>query len=672
MDEIMKKRTMILIVILFAVLLLSIAGFIITGYWLPYRNAISSFSGGRTIVMHQQTDGSVLLEWPMGINTDQYLVEILLPGKDTAEYSYRVKQNYLSLDVLPADGERTLRIQTAAEYRLPFQEYPQLRYCEDAIEITDIFAPPEIRNINWKPNPDTDQVYVTLDVDTDCTVKLYNITKGLDTPPEYSFTNGKTLLSFGDDQTWPLPAHHETYSFAFSAFRQKEGYIYYGLMTDSVSLVREDLLGTVLNLAVTAEKNNQQTFTWNETKGDYYQFQYRPSAKAEWETLTQIPADGELRYVTNSLDPYSYQEYRVVARDEEASELTPVAQSETIPVQVGSALIYSTIWPIKNLDLFADAQKTQTLGTVKKGTAFCVLDLENGMFKVRHQDSYGYIDSNYCMINLSEFLGPLCLYDITNSYESLYKIHEYDIPEVTGEVIIGYENILLPNSDYLVPLLYPTSLKLEQAALAAAKNGYTLKIYDSFRPQAATDELYKVAYEFSQEVIPEDQLPEDYIPEETEPGETLPPYTYALYMTDNGRYELNYFLAKGRSRHNQGVAMDMTLVNIYGELPMQTDIHDLSWHSETKLNEENANMLAKIMKSAGFNGLVSEWWHFQDDESVKAFDLPALWDGVTPECWMADENGWRYRRANGRYYTNCSAKIGGVEYRFNESGYVID
>ena len=115
--------------------------------------------------------------------------------------------------------------------------------------------------------------------------------------------------------------------------------------------------------------------------------------------------------------------------------------------------------------------------------------------------------------------------------------------------------------------------------------------------------------------------------------------------------------------------MDMTLVNKNGDLPMQSDIHDLSWYSETKQNNSNANTLARIMKAAGFVGLVSEWWHFQDDESKNALDVPALWNGVTPECWMADENGWRFRRANGTYYTGCTATIDGVKYTFDNLGY---
>lgn len=676
----MKKQSIILIVVLLAVFLIGAAGFAITGYWLPYHRAVSSFAADQSIVMYQQNDGSVLLQWPEGENADQYLLEVLIPGQDEAEYSCYVSSDTShTLPKLSTDSPRTIRIQTVAQYRFPFAKEPRLRLGQNPIEVTDTFVPPQIRDVQWNPDPDADVVNVTLDLDSGCTARLYTLSDGSAPQPEATFAGNQTVLYFGDGKTWPVPAYGEEFSFAFDAYFKKEDYTFYGLMTEPVSLVREDLLGTVLDLSASGAMNNQYTLTWNETKGDYYLVQHRLSEKQEWKTLMQIPANGDRTYITNSLDPYSYQEYRVIARKtEDTEDQEPIAQSEIIPVQTGSAVIYSTVWPIKALDVYTDAQKSATIGTAKEGTAFCVLDLENGLFRVRYQDGYGYIDSNYCLINLSEFLGGLCLYDITNSYESLYKIHEYDIPTVTGEIIIGYEKIRLGEDQYLVPLLFPTALKLEQAALSAAEDGYALKIYDSFRPQAATFALYEQAYDFSQEAIPEDELPEDYTPPETEPTEpgepeaTLPPYTYAQYMTDNERYTLNYFLAKGRSRHNQGVAMDMTLVSSSGELPMQTDMHDLSWYSETKQNGKNANTLASIMKNAGFAGLVSEWWHFQDDENVKALDVPALWDGVTPECWMADEYGWRYRRANGRYYTDCSATIDGVVYHFDQNGYVID
>lgn len=671
----MKKNTIILIIVLAALLL--IAGvFAVVGFWLPYHQAISSFDGVRELILYQKDDNSVMVQWPDATRADQYLLEVLTAqdGQEpTVLYSnYVIGQNKLIVKDLPTDIPCTISIRSAVEYTFLFSKTPRLRLSKDAIAVTDCFAPPTISHIQWEPDPDADLVTVQLQLSQGCTARLYDITNAGSSEPVDSFESGRTVLYFGDGKNWPVPTYGETYEFAFDAYRQGAGYTYYSIITDPVKLVREDLLGTVLNLTGTGAKNNQYTLTWNETKGDHYLVQHRASDSSPWQTLRDIPANGDRTYTTPSLDPYSYQEYRVIAQKNGASE-EPIAQSEVMQIKTGSKVIYSTVWPIQDLTVYSDIQKTNSLGTAKAGTAFCVLDLDNDMFQVRYQNGTGYIDSRYCMINLSEFLGSLCSYDITNSYESLYKIHEYDIPEVTGEVIVGYERIRLDENSYLVPLLFPTALKLENAALSAAEEGYTLKIYDSFRPQAATYALYDQAYEFSQQAIPEEELPEDYIaptaPEPTDPEETLPPYTYALHMTDNGRYTLNYFLAKGRSRHNQGVAMDMTLVNKNGDLPMQSDIHDLSWYSETKQNNSNANTLARIMKAAGFVGLVSEWWHFQDDESKNALDVPALWNGVTPECWMADENGWRFRRANGTYYTGCTATIDGVKYTFDNLGY---
>lgn len=673
----MKKHTIILIILL-AGLLLAAGVFAAVGYWLPYHQAVSSFTADRALTLYQQQDGSVLVQWPEGIDADQYLFEILTAGENeepSVIYScYVIGQTSHTINSLSGDSPCTVRIRTAAEYRFPFSISPRLRLNEDAIEVTDCFTPPNITAIDWNPNPDTDQVYVQLTLNEDCTARLYDITAADASPPADTFTGGHTVLHFGEGKTWPVPAYGEVYTFAFDTYRQAEGYTYYSTMTSPITLTREDLLGTALDLSSSGAENNQFTFTWNETKGDHYLFQHRQSDSAQWQTLADIPADGDRSYTTASLEPYSYQQYRVITQKND-SQQEPIAQSETVLIQTGSAVIYSTIWPIGDLTVYSDPEKSQTLGTAKAGDAFCVLDLEDDMFQVRFGNELGYIDSNYCMINLSEFLGTLCSYDITNSYSSLYKIHEYDIPKVTGEVIVGYEKIRLGEGSYLVPLLYPTALKLEQAALSAAEEGYTIKIYDAFRPQAATYALYDQAYDFSQEPIPEDKLPEDYTPptepETTDPEETLPPYTYAKYMTDNGRYGLNNFLAKGRSRHNQGVAMDMTLVDANGELPMQTDIHDLSWYSETYRNKANANTLARIMKAAGFGGLISEWWHFQDNDTLNTLTLPALWNGVTPECWMADENGWRYRRANGLYYTDCSVTIDGIEYTFDTHGYVL-
>lgn len=148
--------------------------------------------------------------------------------------------------------------------------------------------------------------------------------------------------------------------------------------------------------------------------------------------------------------------------------------------------------------------------------------------------------------------------------------------------------------------------------------------------------------------------------------------TYQRVMT-NGTYALNSFLAKGASRHNFGVALDLTLVDLETgeELRMQTSMHDLSWYSVTGHNNANARQLASIMTEAGFSPLSSEWWHFQDDESWKQLELIAVWEGISPEGWVYDDAGWRYRDRLSAFYQSCTVQIGAHFYNFDENGYLI-
>ena len=153
-------------------------------------------------------------------------------------------------------------------------------------------------------------------------------------------------------------------------------------------------------------------------------------------------------------------------------------------------------------------------------------------------------------------------------------------------------------------------------------------------------------------------------------GEIL---TYDDLMTNDGQYSIGYFISGFGSRHNYGVALDLTLEDAETgqELLMQSAIHDLSHYAVLKRNKENANLLSQIMRGAGFGTLVSEWWHFQDNEATDTLNLKALWAGISVEGWKADNTGWRYRRANGSYYKDCTRTIDGTSYTFDAQGYVI-
>lgn len=549
---------------------------------------------------------------------------------------------------------------------------------------------------------------------------------------------------------------------------QGEGYRLCGPWAETVTVEKEQLLGNQLSLeCLPGEDTRCYTLRWNETKGDYYELQEWSDVQAGWETLARVDREGELRYETGRLGSGSSHLYRVVARHIDASEDTIQVGAELFAAQPGEisfradfSPLYCSVWPVVDVEFYAAAGALESVGTVPAGTCLCVLGEEDGFFYVRYGEDYGYVDSNFCMIDLPEYLGDLCEYAIPNARQSVFRVHEYPIQGVTGQVIQGYENMGLADGTCLAPYLYPSAQKLMKAALAAEADGYRLRIYDAFRPNEATRYLYDTTSLVLDLAVPEldgagrpiepvtgwsidlptgllvdpeteelvdpatvpaiqeamadaeaEAAPEESTgeavgdepvlpPEETsqaeasseelpveeaglteageaEPSlppaeETEPVLTYRQVMTD-GRFGIGSFLAASVSAHNRGIALDLTLVDISTgeELEMQAPIHDLSWHAAAYLNNENAKLLEQYMTGVGMRGLTSEWWHFQDDETREAIGLTSyLTKGVSVEGWKKDDNGWRYRAADGSWYANGTYQIGGESCTFDSEGYV--
>lgn len=71
-----------------------------------------------------------------------------------------------------------------------------------------------------------------------------------------------------------------------------------------------------------------------------------------------------------------------------------------------------------------------------------------------------------------------------------------------------------------------------------------------------------------------------------------------------------------RSRHNQGVAVDLTLIHLAtgAELPMGTpfDTFSEAAHTANAIGEvkRNREMFVRVMQSEGFTNYDQEWWHF--------------------------------------------------------------
>jgi D-alanyl-D-alanine dipeptidase len=84
-----------------------------------------------------------------------------------------------------------------------------------------------------------------------------------------------------------------------------------------------------------------------------------------------------------------------------------------------------------------------------------------------------------------------------------------------------------------------------------------------------------------------------------------------------------------RSRHNLGLAVDLTLVSAATgrELAMGTafDTFSSAAHTANAAGEVAANRrrLVRLMEAEGFTNYAQEWWHFSYDvPDPRRFDLP--------------------------------------------------
>ena len=162
-----------------------------------------------------------------------------------------------------------------------------------------------------------------------------------------------------------------------------------------------------------------------------------------------------------------------------------------------------------------------------------------------------------------------------------------------------FVNIKTLSSDFILDIKYATADNfLKQAvydcgecylreatakALLAAqkefvKRGYSLKLFDCYRPLSVQKKMWKI----------------------------LPGTHYVANP------------AKG-SKHNRGAAVDLTLVDIATgkELDMGTPFDTFSpraHHTYTQLPKEvldNRKLLKEVMNKYNFKSIYSEWWHYE-------------------------------------------------------------
>lgn len=171
---------------------------------------------------------------------------------------------------------------------------------------------------------------------------------------------------------------------------------------------------------------------------------------------------------------------------------------------------------------------------------------------------------------------------------------EKTIPGITLDIKYATPDNFTKQIIYKEPKAYarkPVAEALKKANLEFLQLGYSIKIFDAYRPYAATVKFFEIV------------------------GDT--------------RYVAS---PKTGSRHNKGCAIDLTLVDqkTKRELPMPTEYDSFrkeAWAEALVSDPEilkNRTTLIQVLKQYGFRVNKTEWWHydFLDCSGFEVLDIP--------------------------------------------------
>ena len=162
------------------------------------------------------------------------------------------------------------------------------------------------------------------------------------------------------------------------------------------------------------------------------------------------------------------------------------------------------------------------------------------------------------------------------------------LPDAEYELLFDTERNILGERLYgrSIPLLQKDTVKkLVKAYDRFKEDGYTLKIYDAYRPLSAQRRLFREVQNSSWIANPDTTA----------------------------------------SNHNRGAAVDIALIDdaTGKELNFPTPMHTFTEESAracktwTEEQRKNVDYMTKVMSDCGFNHIKSEWWHFADKNSKK-------------------------------------------------------
>lgn len=173
-----------------------------------------------------------------------------------------------------------------------------------------------------------------------------------------------------------------------------------------------------------------------------------------------------------------------------------------------------------------------------------------------------------------------------------YVIVKKYIPDIYVELMYATENNFTGVRIYDFTdayLRYGTVKKLANVQKELKEQGYSLKIWDAYRPFEAQQKLWEV-------------------------------YPDPNYVANP---------ANGMKNHNLGGTVDITMVAADGSIiPMPTEFDDFSLKADRNYSDiedeeavNNVLILQNVMENNGFTGYQGEWWDYSDTVEYEAVDF---------------------------------------------------
>ncbi len=267
-----------------------------------------------------------------------------------------------------------------------------------------------------------------------------------------------------------------------------------------------------------------------------------------------------------------------------------VEDAETEPIYEGKK--GCQIWLTR--DTIATDYETHEEITIMKGEKLTIVEDDDGIILLcEYSDKEYLVNTQFALINIAEYVPHIKIELDMAKPINLFNMKGETIQNLTDKQFYTSESATLGEAWLMIEV----AEKLYNAQEQFLADGYSIKIYDAYRPYTCTKDLSSAFKKFL------DSKPENFVKD------------------GFGSLGMGWFLAQNASSHNYGVAVDMTLICLENEeeLTMPSKMHTLDkssarkyWEKDT-LAYQNADYMYNVMKNNGFTDLLSEWWHFQDN-----------------------------------------------------------